>query len=509
MAVRGLAITAVIAAIALQVYRTGWATSLFHQQPCGLYNATEFLLIADRVVVDGQLRWAAGVFRGWKTVPPSAHQQTVHVRGNTIVQLYNHTNDLPSLPSIRYPSTSVLGPGLIDIHVHMNEPGREDWEGIDTATAAAAAGGITTVIDMPLNSFPTTTTAQRVRDKIRLARRKARVDVGFWGGLVPDNAHDSGTLQGILDAGALGFKAFMHPSGINDFAHVSVDDIRAALPVGKAARVPILLHAEDAAHGVDVRSENGTRYATWLKSHPRAMEKAAVRALLDLVRDEQPRNTPLLHIVHLSDAELLPEINLVKEHGAPLTVETCPHYLRFAAEDVRDGDLRFKCAPPIREGDNREALWQGVMQGVIDVVASDHSPAPPSMKTGDDFMAAWGGIAGLQFGLFATWDGLRARGASPARLHTLWGEGPARVAGLVGRKGLLAVGADADVVVWEDAGAVRVTEDAVRHRWKQSAYVGERFLGGRVVATWVRGSLVYAEGALAPQACGGVVLRTE
>ncbi len=403
-----------------------------------------------------------------------------------------------------------MGPGLIDVHVHMNEPGREEWEGMTTATVAAAAGGITTVIDMPLNSFPTTTNAARVREKIAIARRKAHVNVGFWGGLVPDNAHSPDVLLEMLRAGVLGFKAFMHPSGINDFAHVNVTHIAAAMPIAKRARVPILLHAEDALYGVDVSQEDGRKYATWLNSHPRAMEKSAVRALIQLLQEtgQHTATPPLLHVVHLSDAELLQELHTAKNKGLPLTVETCTHYLRFAAEDIADSDLRFKCAPPIREGSNRDALWAGILQGTIDVIASDHSPAPPSMKQGGDFMAAWGGIAGLQFGLPATWDGGKGHGMNAVLLHKLWGSGPARVAGLVGIKGVLAVGADADVVVWRDEGVHAVREADVLHRWKQSAFVGEEFEGGGVVATWVRGSLVFQQGGgVSKQVCGQVVLR--
>ena len=316
----------------------------------------------------------------------------------------------------------VVMPGIVDTHVHINEPGRTEWEGFSTATRAATAGGITTLIEMPLNSIPATTTAAGFREKLAAAAGKLWVDVGFWGGVVPGNATE---LRPLWESGVFGFKCFLVPSGVEEFAHVTEADLRSALPELAEVRVPLLVHAElpgpiaQAAKkisGSDIR-----RYSTWLASRPREAENEAIELVLKLAHEFDAR----IHIVHLSSSDAIPTLQRAKSKGQPVTVETCPHYLTFDAEDVGYGRTEFKCAPPIREKDNRETLWAALGDGTIDFIATDHSPCPPAMKLPEtgDFLSAWGGIAALELSLPAVWTEASSRGYAPKL--PVWRRSPA------------------------------------------------------------------------------------
>ncbi|PON36778.1 Allantoinase [Parasponia andersonii] len=414
---------------------------------------------------------------------------------------------------------AVIMPGLIDVHAHLDDPGRTEWEGFPSGTKAAAAGGLTTLIDMPLNSMPSTVSRDTLKLKIKSAENRIFVDVGFWGGLVPENAFNPAALEDLLNAGVLGLKSFMCPSGINDFPMTNASHIKEGLSVLAKYRRPLLVHAEiqteleppleleDGAH--DARS-----YLTYLKTRPPAMEQAAIKELLTVTKDTRIGGSAEgahLHIVHLSDSSS--SLDLIKEakrSGDSLTVETCPHYLAFSAEEIPDGDTRFKCAPPIRDAANKETLWEALMEGHIDMLSSDHSPTEPKLKLLEDgnFLRAWGGISSLQFVLPVTWSYGKKYGVTLEQLASWWSERPARLAGQE-LKGSIAVGNFADIVVWEPEVEFNLTEDHpvyIKHPGI-SAYMGSK-LYGRVSATFVRGNLVYKEGDHADAACGVPILAT-
>jgi allantoinase len=386
-------------------------------------------------------------------------------------------------------------PGLVDTHVHINEPGRTEWEGFASATRAAAAGGVTTLVDMPLNSVPSTTNVGALAAKRRAAERQIHVDVGFWGGAVPGNAAD---LEPLAAAGVRGFKCFLSPSGVDEFEHVGEADLREAMPIVAALGLPLLVHAEWPAALRSPRGER-RRYSTWLDSRPDAAEVAAIERLTQLAAEYGTR----LHIVHLACGAALAVLRASRASGAPVSVETCPHYLTFAAEEIADGDTRFKCAPPIRPAVEREVLWDALLAGDVDLVATDHSPAPPELKRFDDgdFVAAWGGIASLQLGLRAVWTGAYARGASAVQIAQWMAAAPARLAGLYPRKGVVAVGSDADLVIFDPDAESVVDQAALFHRHPATPYHG-RSLRGRVRTTIVRGRVVYDDGACGSAAMG-------
>ena len=375
-------------------------------------------------------------------------------------------------------------PGIVDTHVHVNEPGRTHWEGFETAGAAAAAGGVTTIVDMPLNSVPATTTVRALEEK-RRAAQGTRVNVEFWGGLVPGNA---GELEALADAGVLGFKCFLSPSGVAEFPSVDENDLRAALPTLERCGLPLLVHAEwpPALHPIPVAADPRA-YATWLDSRPEAAECDAIALLVRLCREfRAPIHTSI------SPAGALPILRAARAEGLPMTVETCPHYLSFAAEEIPDGATWFKCAPPIRAAAAREALWGALEQGEVDLVASDHSPAPEALKAGGDFVSAWGGIASLELGLAAVWTGASTRGVGFDRVSAWMSRAPAALAGLAARTGTIAPGLDADLVVWDPAVTWIVEQTRLRQRHKLTPYHG-RALRGRTIETYVRGRLVYRE----------------
>lgn len=411
--------------------------------------------------------------------------------------------EVPAGCPARDAGNAVLMPGLVDSHVHVNEPGRTDWEGFLTATSAAAAGGVTTIVDMPLNCVPATTTRQALAAKLESARGRLRVDCGFWGGVVPANARDADELRGMLDAGVCGFKAFLVPSGVDEFPCVGEAELRAALPVLASRGVPLLVHAEVELPVPSDEGADPTRYAAYLASRPPAWENVAIRRLIELSRETGGR----VHVVHLSSAEAVADLEAGRLAGLPVTAETCPHYLLLAAEGVPDGRTEFKCSPPIRDRANQEGLWAALRAGVIDLVVSDHSPCPPERKGlgSGDFLKAWGGIASLQLRLPAVWTAAAARGFTLDDMARWMCRRPAELAGLGHRKGRLLPGYDADLVAWNPEADFEVTPDGLHHRHKLTPYAGRR-LRGVVETTVLRGRVVFDRGAF-PEAPFGEPLR--
>jgi allantoinase len=383
---------------------------------------------------------------------------------------------------------SVLMPGLVDTHVHVNEPGRTEWEGFETATRAAAAGGVTTIFDMPLNSVPATTSAEALRVKLAAAKGRCFVDVGFWGGVVPGNLAE---LVRMKDLGAPGFKCFLVPSGVAEFEHVGRSDLSKALREISRIGAVLLVHAEDPDWIRAAASGNNRSYAAYLATRPSRAEDEAVTLLARLCRETRAR----IHVVHLSSAGAIDKIARARAEGLPLSAETCPHYLFFAAEEVPDGATEFKCAPPIRDRANRERLWAGVESGAIEMVVSDHSPSPPELKNRDtgNFLSAWGGISSLQLRLPVVWTAARDRGHSFERLTEWLCAAPARLPGLSGSKGAIAPGGDADFVVWNPDETFEVRPQMLHHRHKLSPYLG-RTLAGAVESVYLAGEKIFERG---------------
>ena len=373
-----------------------------------------------------------------------------------------------------------LLPGLVDTHVHVNEPGRTGWEGFASATRAAAAGGVTTILDMPLNSIPPTVDLPALQAKREAAEGQAHVDVGFWGGAVPGNL---GELPALHDAGVFGFKCFLVDSGVEEFPQLRPGDLEGYLRVLAGLGSPLLVHAEDARVVAAAPPASGRRYADFLASRPGEAEDLAVAQVVEAAR----RTGGRAHVLHLSSADALELLAGARRDGLAVSAETCPHYLTFDAESIPDGATLLKCCPPIREAANRERLWRGLADGLLDLVASDHSPCPPEGKhlASGDFGTAWGGIASLQLSLPAVWTAARARGHRLADLARWMAEGPAALAGLPG-KGRIAVGADADLCVFAPDASFVVDPARLRHRHPVTPYAG-RTLTGVVRSTWLRG----------------------
>ena len=391
----------------------------------------------------------------------------------------------------------VVMPAVVDTHVHVNEPGRTEWEGFRSATRSAAAGGISAIVDMPLNSLPVTTTARAFREKREAARGQLHVDAGFWGGVVPGN---TGELAPMVEAGVLGFKCFMVDSGIPEFGWVGEPEMRTAMHELHRLRAPLLVHAEVAG---PLREPNGPaeKYTTYLATRPRASENEAVSLAARLCAETEART----HIVHHSSSDALTTLREARSKGAPLSAETCPHYLHFAAEEIPDGHTEFKCAPPIRERDNREALWRALGEGVLDMIASDHSPCSPALKS-ERFDEAWGGVSGLQLALPVAWTEASKRGFSLEQLAQWMCAAPARLAGLQHRKGTLAAGFDADLCVFRPEESFAVDPQKLSHKHKLTPYAGQE-LRGVVVATLVRGELAYHRGEFSKAPHGEELLR--
>ena len=445
------------------------------------------------------------ILRGRRVVSREGERAAaIHIRDGVIAAVTNF-DELPSTDSVIECGELAILPGIVDTHVHINEPGRTEWEGFCTATQAAAAGGVTTLIEMPLNSIPATTTVDAYVEKIAAAAGKLHVDIGFWGGVVPGNTPELGAL---LDAGVFGFKCFLVPSGVEEFAHVSESDLRLALHELKAISAPLLVHAElpgpieGAMEKVGV--DQPSRHAMWLASRPREAENEAVGLLVRLAREFGAR----IHIVHLASSDSLALLRQAKSEGVEISVETCPHYLTFAAEEIPDGATEFKCAPPIRERENREKLWAALQNATIDFIASDHSPCPTSMKLRErgDFLHSWGGISSLQLTLPAIWTEARSRGYALSDVVRWMCSGPAGLAGLTGKKGAIAAGCDADVVIFDPEKRFRVEPNKLHHRNKLTPYAG-RELTGAVEATFLRGQLIFEHEAVSEMPMGRVLRR--
>ncbi|MCU1527376.1 MAG: cyclic amidohydrolase [Frondihabitans sp.] len=418
---------------------------------------------SSRVLVEGEFRAAA-----------------VALRGGHIVGIEPVDAVLDAIDDVTLPDGQVLIPGIVDSHVHVNEPGRTEWEGFATATRAAARGGVTTIVDMPLNSIPPTTTVEALEIKREAALPQVVVDVGFWGGAVPSNL---GALKPLHDAGVFGFKCFLSPSGVDEFPHLDTAQLFEAMAEIAAFDGLLIVHAEDPA-GLDAApAPEGPSYDAFVKSRPDSSEGSAIEHVIEAVRATGGR----AHILHLSSAQALEQIRAAKAEGLRITVETCPHYLSFDAEHIPDGATQYKCCPPIRDAHNQELLWGGLADGTIDIVASDHSPSTPELKFagGGDFDVAWGGISGLELSFRAVWTGAAQRGIPLSRVLAWMSTGTADLVGL-GDKGRIAVGARADLVAFDPDQVSVVDATQLAHKNPVSAFDGSE-LRGRVVTTWVGG----------------------
>jgi allantoinase len=430
----------------------------------------------------------------------------IHIH-HGIITAVAQFGEVPAGCPIHEAGDLIVMPGIVDTHVHINEPGRTEWEGFTTATRAAAAGGVTTLIEMPLNSIPATTSAAAFREKLASAAGKLWVDTGFWGGVIPGNSEE---LRPLWRDGVFGFKCFLVPSGVDEFPQVREPDFRAALPILAEIGAPLLVHAElpapiEAAAKALAKAP-AAKYSTWLASRPREAENQAIALMIELANEFNPR----VHIVHVSSSDALPVLRAAKSSGLAITAETCPHYLTFANEEIPDGATEFKCAPPIRESENREKLWQAVADATLDFIATDHSPCPPEMKqknTGD-FMAAWGGIASLELSLPAVWTSALERGYAVERLAGWLCASPARLAGLEKRKGKIAKDFDADLVIWDPNAKFCVEPERLHQRHKLTPYAG-RELYGVVTATYLRGRKVFDRGEFASSPTGAILKRTQ
>ncbi len=461
------------------------------------------------------------VIRGRRVVlPESIAPASIHIRDGVIDSISSYENVPAGCELIETDEDSVIMAGLVDTHVHINEPGRTEWEGFATATRAAAAGGVTTLVDMPLNSIPPTTTVVGFNAKLEAARDQCYVDVGFWGGVIPGNALE---LAPLFEAGVVGFKCFLIHSGVDEFPNVTEADLRETLPELKRLGALLIVHAElpgpirrtgipACAKGSESsllpewtdKNVSPTKYQTFLASRPRAAEDDAVALMIRLSREFGTR----VHIVHHSSSDALPMLQEAKAAGLKLSAETCPHYLMFAAEEISDGATEFKCCPPIRERENREQLWSALGSGIIDMIVSDHSPCPPGMKLPEsgDFLCAWGGISSLQLRLPVVWTEASRRGHSLADLSRWLCSAPANLVGLEGRKGRIASGYDADMVIWNPAKQFRVDGRALHHRHKLTPYQ-DRILAGVVEKTLLRGRKIYDGGEFTAEPQGHLLTQ--
>jgi allantoinase len=421
-------------------------------------------------------------------LPDGIRPAAILVEDGRIAAIAGHDERPASARRIEAGELVVL-PGLVDTHVHVNDPGRAHWEGIEHATRAAAAGGVTTLVDMPLNSIPATTTVTGLEAKRRAIQGRSHVDVGLWGGVVPGNAAD---LEPLARAGVLGFKCFLAPSGVDEFEHVGEADLRLALPILARLGLPLLVHAELPSL-LEQPAGDPRQYSTWLASRPCAAETQAIQMLIAMAEQYGAR----VHVVHLACADAIAMLRAARSRDVLVSVETCPHYLTFAAEQIAPGATSFKCAPPIREHDHRERLWQALMDGDIDLIATDHSPAPASDKclVDGNFVEAWGGIASLQLGASIVWTGMRSRGLPLEKLAEWMASAPARLAGISSFKGSISPGCDADLVLWDPDAQWTVDPSRLHHRHPVTPYAGMT-LRGQVKATILRGNVVFENGSV-------------
>ncbi|WP_327239575.1 allantoinase AllB [Streptomyces sp. NBC_01318] len=427
------------------------------------------------------------VLRSTRVVTPEGTRPAaVAVVGGTIDAVLAYDTEVPAGARLEDFGDDVLLPGLVDTHVHVNDPGRTEWEGFWTATRAAAAGGITTLLDMPLNSLPPTTTVDHLRTKRQVAATKAHVDTGFWGGAVPANVKD---LRPLYEAGVFGFKCFLSPSGVEEFPELDQEQLARSMAEIAGFGGLLIVHAEDPHHLAAAPQRSGPAYADFLASRPRDAENTAIEGLIA----HAGRLNARVHVLHLSSGDALPLIAAAKRDGVRVTVESCPHFLTLTAEEVPDGATEFKCCPPIREAANQDALWDGLADGTIDCIVSDHSPCTTDLKT-PDFASAWGGISSLQLGLPAIWTEARRRGHSLDDVARWMSAAPAALAGLT-RKGAIEAGRDADFAVLAPDETFTVDPAELFHRNQVTAYAG-RTLHGVVKSTWLRGRRIAAAGVL-------------
>lgn len=443
------------------------------------------------------------IIRGRRVVfPKHVGPASIYIRDGVIEHISPFDQIDDDTEVVEVDDHSIIMAGLVDTHVHINEPGRTEWEGFETATSAAAAGGVTTLIDMPLNSIPATTSLESFQTKLNAAREKCYVDVGFWGGVIPGNTTE---LAKMKQAGVVGFKSFLVPSGVEEFPHVTPQDLRVALPELFRLDALLIVHAElrGPIDEASPQTTSASDYQTFLRSRPCKAENDAIELMIQLSREFDTR----VHIVHLSSAEALPMIREAQAEGVRISAETCPHYLHLAAENIPSGATEFKCCPPIRESANRELLWDALADKTIDIIVSDHSPCPGTMKLREtgDFLSAWGGIASLQLRLPVIWTEAQRRGFSLNDLSQWLCTGPAIQVGLQQQKGSITEGLDADLIVWSPEQTFRVDPTKLKHRHAISPYRGET-LKGVVQKTFLRGRKIYDDGEVIGQAGGNFLL---
>ncbi|HEY0006821.1 MAG TPA: allantoinase AllB [Pyrinomonadaceae bacterium] len=436
------------------------------------------------------------IIRGQRVVMPEAvGPASVHIKRGRIVAVGPFDESPEGCEVVEAGRDCVIMPGLVDTHVHVNEPGRTEWEGFETATRAAAAGGVTTIVDMPLNSIPPTTTLRGFREKLAAVEGKCWVDVAFWGGVVPENFSE---LRELFAAGVVGFKCFLVHSGVDEFPNVTEADLRLAMPELERMGALLIVHAEvpepieeALVQEAQTPMSDPRQYETFLRSRPKEAENQAIALMIRLSRET---GAPV-HIVHHSSADALPLLREARAEGVKITAETCPHYLVFTAEEIPGGATEFKCCPPIRERENCERLWAALAEGLIEMVVSDHSPCQPELKRleAGDFLEAWGGIASLQLRLPVMWTEMSERGFGLSKLVQWLALHPARLVGLEKRKGQLAAGFDADMVIWNPDAEFRVEPAMIYHRHKLTPYTGKT-LRGMVEATYLRGEKIYEQG---------------
>ncbi len=425
------------------------------------------------------------VIRGQRILTTAGEAaREVGVRDGRIVAIEPLGNGLDGAVTVELAPDEVLLPGLVDTHVHVNEPGRTEWEGFASATRAAAAGGVTTIVDMPLNSIPPTVDVAALHTKQDVAREQAFVDVGFWGGAVPGNA---GELRGLHDEGVFGFKCFLLHSGVDEFPPLDADEMQEDMAELATFDAVMIVHAEDSRAIDRAPTVAGERYDSFLASRPRGAENLAIAEVIERARWTGAR----AHVLHVSSSDALPMLATARRDGVRITAETCPHYLTLIAEEIADGATTHKCCPPIREADNRELLWQGLLDGTLDCIVSDHSPSTADLKVGD-FGTAWGGISSLQLGLSLVWTEARRRGIPLAQVVEWMAAKPAELVRLTG-KGRLALGYDADLVVFAPDDAFVVDPAALHHKNTITAYAG-RAVSGRVRATYLAGTRIDTDG---------------
>jgi allantoinase len=439
-------------------------------------------------------------FRAGRVVTPEGIRAAAILVEGERIQAIVSPDQVPDRYKIHDFGEAAILPGLVDSHVHINDPGRSEWEGFETATRAAAAGGYTMLVDMPLNCLPATTTVAALQAKRDAAGDKSRVDWAAWGGVAHNN---QGDIEPLAAAGVPGFKCFLVNPGIDGFTMVTEEQLRSALPHVARTGLPLLVHAE-LQGPIDRATEalanaDWSQYSTYLQSRPEEAELSAIRLMLSLCREFGFR----LHIVHLSSSQALPELRAARSEGLALTVETCPHYLHLSAETIPNSGTLHKCAPPIRSRENNDKLWQALRDGAIDLIVTDHSPCPPAMKrlAEGNFQTAWGGIASLSLALPLMWTEASKRGFTLLDLAKWMSAAPARLAGCDARKGRLAAGYDADFVVFDPDREFSVSEDKLHYRHPVSPYLGET-LRGVITATYLRGNPVFAEGAFPGEPAG-------